>query len=69
MCGRLRRLLKRVAGPNGLYMRALVDTGGNATKALKHRDRRVTEDSYLDPRITDVDSENKKLFTLDDSAA
>lgn len=39
--------------------------GGNATKALKHRDRRVTEDSYLDPRITEVDSENKKLFPLD----
>ncbi len=40
--------------------------GGNATRALKHRDRRVTEDSYLDPRITEVDSENKKLFPLDD---
>ena len=36
--------------------------GGNATKALRHRDRRVTEDSYLDPRITDVESENLKLF-------
>lgn len=39
--------------------------GGNATKALKHRDRRVTEDSYLDPRIVEVESENAKLFSLD----
>jgi integrase len=43
--------------------------GGNATKALKHRDRRVTEDSYLDPRITEVESENTKLFPLDGGAA
>ena len=42
--------------------------GGNATKALKHRDRRVTEDSYLDPRITEVESENLKLFPLDGDA-
>jgi integrase len=39
--------------------------GGNATRALKHRDRRVTEDSYLDPKITEVDPENEKLFPLD----
>jgi integrase len=38
--------------------------GGNATKALMHRDRRVTEDSYLDPRITDIEHENAKLFPL-----
>jgi len=43
--------------------------GGNATKALKHRDRRVTEDSYLDPRITEVESENLKFFPLDGDAA
>ena len=43
--------------------------GGNATKALKHRDRRVTEDSYLDPKITEVESENEKLFPLDGDAA
>lgn len=35
--------------------------GGNATKALKHTDRRVTEESYLDPRVCDVHSENEKL--------
>jgi integrase len=43
--------------------------GGNATKALKHRDRRVTEDSYLDPKITEVESENEKLFPLDGDIA
>jgi integrase len=43
--------------------------GGNATKALKHRDRRVTEDSYLDPRITEVEPENDKLFPLDGDEA
>jgi integrase len=43
--------------------------GGNATRALKHRDRRVTEDSYLDPKITEIESENKNLFPLDGEAA
>jgi integrase len=38
--------------------------GGNATKALKHTDRRVTEDSYLDPRICETTQENEKLFSL-----
>jgi integrase len=38
--------------------------GGNATKALKHTDRRVTEDSYLDPRICETIQENEKLFAL-----
>jgi integrase len=41
--------------------------GGNATRALKHRDRRVTEDSYLDPKVTEVESENQKLFPLSDA--
>ena len=41
--------------------------GGNATRALKHVDRRVTEDSYLDPRIAETHSENERLFALDTS--
>jgi integrase len=39
--------------------------GGNATKALRHSDRRTTEKSYLDPTICDGEPENKKLFPLD----
>jgi integrase len=43
--------------------------GGNATKALRHSDRRTTEKSYLDPRICDSTPENLKLFPLDGDAA
>lgn len=38
--------------------------GGNATRALKHVDRRCTEDSYLDPRIAESHHENEKLFEI-----
>jgi integrase len=43
--------------------------GGNATRALKHTDRRVTEQSYLDPRIAEQHHENEKLFALEAASA
>ena len=39
-------------------------SGGNATRALKHVDRRVAEESYLDPRICETHHENELLFAL-----
>lgn len=42
----------------------LEQRGGNATKALRHCMRKVTEDSYLDPRITITEPENLKLPAL-----
>lgn len=38
--------------------------GGNATKALRHTSRLVTEQSYLDPRISDTVSPNLMLPSL-----
>lgn len=38
--------------------------GGNATKALNHSRRSVTEKSYLDKTILSSDSENRLLFDL-----
>lgn len=40
--------------------------GGNATKALRHTSRLVTEESYLDPRISEPESQNLKLPHLGD---
>jgi integrase len=39
--------------------------GGNATKALRHSDRRVTDRSYLDPKVVDSQPDNERLFPLD----
>lgn len=38
--------------------------GGNATEALGHSARRVTRESYLDPRICEGDPPNRKLFDV-----
>jgi hypothetical protein len=38
--------------------------GGNATQALSHTSRRVTEKSYIDPRIAIEPSHNERLFDL-----
>jgi integrase len=41
--------------------------GGNATQALSHTSRRVTEKSYIDPRIAKEPSHNDLLFDVGDS--
>jgi integrase len=51
------------------YASFIEANGGNATRALKHVDRRVTEESYLDPRIAETHQENERLFSLDGDAA
>lgn len=38
--------------------------GGNSTQALSHTSRRVTEKSYIDPRIAKEPSHNERLFDL-----
>jgi integrase len=44
------------------------NAGGNATVALGHTARKVTEQSYLDPRIIRTDPPNALLFDLDATA-
>ena len=38
--------------------------GGDATRALAHTSRRVTEKSYLDPRVVKEADHNEKMFDL-----
>jgi len=47
------------------YASFIEAAGGNATRALKHTSRRVTEESYLDPRIAETHHENERLFSLE----
>jgi integrase len=64
--------VKQKSGPQKMRRSGashLEAAGGNATRALRHSDRRTTEQSYLDPRICELEPENKKLFPLDGDAA
>ena len=70
------RLLKRAGLPTGrkykpqrirrTFASFIEAAGGNATDALAHSDRRVTDASYIDPTIAKKDSPNKLLFGLDE---
>jgi hypothetical protein len=60
----------RKSGPQKMrrtFASHLEAAGGSETKALKHTDRRVTEESYLDPRIAETHQENERLFLLDET--
>jgi integrase len=66
------RYVKRQTTPQQMrrtFASHLEAAGGNATKALKHSDRRCTEKSYLDPKIVDKMPDNERLFPLGDDAA
>jgi integrase len=61
------RYVKGKCGPQKMrrtFASYIAAAGGNATRALMHSDSRTTEESYLDPRIADVEHENAKLFRL-----
>lgn len=54
----------RKSGPQKMrrtYASFIEKLGGNATRALRHSSRRVTEDSYIDPRIAGIEPENVRL--------
>ena len=60
--------VKRRSGPQKMrrtFASFIEAAGGNATRALKHTDRRTTETSYLDPRISEAHHENERLFPLE----
>ena len=72
---RYRRLLKAAGLPYVKYKSGLQKMrrsfashleagGGNATTALRHSSRDITEDSYIDPTITKPEPANVKLFKL-----
>lgn len=42
--------------------------GGNATEALRHSERSITTDSYIDPKLLNRSPANENLFALGDIA-
>jgi len=63
---------KRRSGPQKMrrsFASFVEAAGGNATAALDHTARKVTTESYLDPRITQATPHNAVLFDLEGGAA